>query len=106
MSRIPINTSDIERALADLGSQEEGTRFQRLAVLLARQRWSELIPCERKKDLGLDAYAASWLSPGGIGKGLACSTTAGTPNIIRKIKRDAAKVRENYADVKILIFAT
>ncbi len=99
---LSISASDIEKALADLVSHEEGTRFQRLAVVLARQRWSELIACERKWDLGLDAYAESVLSPDGVGKGLACSLTAK----IQKIKGDAAKIHKNYPDVKILIFAT
>ena len=43
---------DIERALEDLISNEEGMRFQGLAVVLAKQRWTELVACERKKDLG------------------------------------------------------
>ena len=36
---------DIERALDDLVGYEEWTRFQGLAVVLAKQRWPELIAC-------------------------------------------------------------
>jgi len=67
--------TDIERALNELASQEEGMRFQGLAVVLGKKRWPELIARERKKDLGLDAYAPASLTPEKIGKGLAPSIT-------------------------------
>ena len=51
-------------------------KFQHLAVALGRMRWPELIASERRADLGLDAYASALLSPDGVGKGLASSTTA------------------------------
>jgi len=41
--------SDIEKALDDLISNEEGMRFQGLAVVLAKQRWTDFIACERRK---------------------------------------------------------
>lgn len=85
--------SDIERALDDLISNEEGMRFQGLAVVLAKQRWPEFIACERKKDLGADAI--------GDGKVLACSLTA----TLGKIKSDATKVKKHF-DIKTLVFAT
>src|SRR5580698_1151232 len=47
--------TDIERALDDLISNEAGMTFQGLAVILAKQRWPELVAAERKKDLGADA---------------------------------------------------
>ena len=56
--------TDIERAPDELASQEEGMRFQGLAVVLGKKRWPELIARQRKKDLGLDAYAPSGLTPG------------------------------------------
>ncbi len=34
---------DIDRALDEIGSQEEGMRFQGLAVVLGKKRWPELI---------------------------------------------------------------
>ena len=68
--------SDIERALDDMISNEEGMRFQGLAVVLAKQRWPEFIACERKKDLGADAIARASLAPDQSGKVLACSLTA------------------------------
>lgn len=67
--------TDIERALDEFASQEEGMRFQGLAVVLAKKRWPELIARQRKKDLGLDAYAPSSLTSERIGKGLAASIT-------------------------------
>lgn len=44
---------DIERALDELVSQENGMRFQGLAVALGKKRWPELIARQRKKDFGL-----------------------------------------------------
>jgi hypothetical protein len=76
--------SDIEKALDDLISNEEGMRFQGLAVVLAKQRWLDLIACERKKDLGADAV--------GSGKILACSLTAE----LGKIQSDARKISRNF----------
>jgi HEAT repeat protein len=93
---------DIERALEGLASDEGGFIFQGLAVVLAKQRWPELIASERKKDRGLDAHAAASLSPDGRGKGLACSIT-GT---FDKVKDDAIEVEKHYPDVSVLIFYT
>ena len=94
--------SDIEKALDELISNEEGMKFQGLAVILAKQKWPDLIACERKNDLGLDAYARASLASDRIGKGLACSLTA-TPG---KIKGDATEIKRNYDDISILIFMT
>ncbi len=47
---------DIEKALDEIISQEEGMRFQGLAVVLGKKRWRELLAHPRKKDFGLDAY--------------------------------------------------
>ena len=44
--------TDIERALDELISQEEGMRFQGLAVVIGRLRWPELVARQRKKDQG------------------------------------------------------
>ena len=67
--------SDIERVLDDMisNSNEEGMRFQGLAVALAKQRWPEFIACERKKDLGAAAIARASLAPERSGKVLASS---------------------------------
>jgi hypothetical protein len=94
--------TDIERALDDLVSNEEGMRFQGLAVVLGRQRWPELIACERKKDLGLDAYASASLAPDKIGKGLASSITGE----LKKISSDAGTAKRNFNDLSALIFVT
>jgi hypothetical protein len=86
--------SDIERALDDLISNEEGMRFQGLAVVLSKQHWPDLVASERKKDLGADAI--------GSGRALACSLTA----TLGKLKSDAAKVKKSFPQVSTLIFAT
>jgi len=94
--------TDIEKALDELISNEEGMRFQGLAVILAKQKWPDLIASERKKDLGLDAHAPALLAQDGKGKGLACSLTA----TLDKIKADVEKIRCEVGDVSILLFAT
>ena len=94
--------TDIERALDELASQEEGMRFQGLAVVLGKMRWPELIARQRKKDLGLDAYASSSFSPDRIGKGLAASITP----TLKKISHDVKAAKENFPDLKALLFVT
>jgi hypothetical protein len=94
--------TDIERALDELISNEEGMRFQGLAVVLAKQRWRHLIACERKWDRGLDAYMPASLAQDGVAKGLASSLSA----TLEKLKRDAQKVHEHFRDVRVLIFTT
>jgi hypothetical protein len=94
--------SEIEKALDDLISNEEGMRFQGLAITLAKLKWQELIACERKNDLGLDAYASAYLSPDGTGKGFACSITP----TIGKISGDATEARKHFGDITVFIFAT
>lgn len=94
--------TDIERALDELASQEEGMRFQGLAVVLGKKRWPELIARQRKKDLGLDAYAPSSLTPERIGKGLAASITP----TLKKISDDAETAKKNFPDLGALLFVT
>jgi len=94
--------TEIEQALNEIISDEMGNRFQGLAVVRAQQKWPRLIACERKWDGGLDAHADGALEPNGSGLGLACSTTA----TIKKVRVDAAKSKEHYPDVRVLIFAT
>ena len=94
--------SEIERALNEMISDEAGNKFQGIAVVRAQQKWPRLVACERKWDGGLDARASGELEPDGNEVGLACSTTA----TIEKVERDAAKTREHYPDVRVLIFAT
>ena len=62
-----VSRTSIEHALDEIASDEGGMRFQGLAVVLAKLRWSEFVACERKKDLGLDAYASASLSPAHVG---------------------------------------
>ena len=93
---------DIERALDGLASEEEGMRFQGLAVVLAKKRWPELIARQRKKDRGLDAYAPASLTLEKTGKGLAASITP----TLEKISADANTAKKNFPDLKMLLFVT
>src|SRR5436190_5534381 len=99
---MPVYRTDIEKALAELISYEAGMKFQALGVVLAKQKWPDLIACERKWDQGLDAHTPASLAQDGKGKGLACSLTA----TLEKVVGDAKKVQANFPDVKILIFST
>jgi hypothetical protein len=94
--------SEIESALDELISNEEGMRFQGVALVLAKQKWPELIASERKKDLGRDAYGPAILARNGKGRVLASSLTA----TIGKIKDDLERIRQAISDLAILIFYT
>jgi hypothetical protein len=96
-----ILRADVERALDEIISQEEGMRFQGLAVVLGKKLWPELIARQRKKDLGLDAYAPASLT-GNVGKGLAASIT---PKL-SKVLDDARTGKENFTDLQMLLFVT
>jgi hypothetical protein len=93
---------DIERALDELVSQENGMRFQGLAVALGKKRWPQLIARQRKKDFGLDAYAPASETPEGIGKGLAASITP----TLKKVSADAKEAKDEFPDLQALLFAT
>lgn len=92
----------IEHALDAIASDEGGMRFQGLAVVLAKLRWPELIACERKWDLGMDAHAPAILSPLHVGMGLSSSTT---PEL-EKIQADAKRAKPHFPDLQILVFVT
>jgi hypothetical protein len=99
---MPVDAVAIENELDEIIRLEQGFRFQEIAVILAKQKWPELIASEPKKDLGADAYTSSALLVGGEGKVLACSTTAS----VGKIKGDATEIEKRFPGVKTLIFAT
>ncbi len=99
---MPVSRVAIEHALDAIASDEGGMRFQGLAVVLAKLRWQELIACERKKDLGLDAYAPAILSPLHKGMGLSSSIT---PDL-KKIQADAERAKSHFSDLQILVFVT
>ena len=94
--------TDIERALDELISQEEGMRFQGLAVVIGRLRWPELVARQRKKDQGLDAYARASLTRENVGKGLAASITP----TLKKISHDVVTAKQNFPDLRKLFFVT
>lgn len=97
-----VSRIDISKALDEMIEHEEGIRFQRLAVLLAKQKWPDLVASEPKKDLGADARASGALAANGQGKILASSLTA----TLAKIKHDATEDKLRFPDTKVLIFAT
>ncbi len=94
--------TEIERALDEMISEETGKKFQGIAVVNAKQKWPQLVACERNWDGGLDAYASGELDREGKGVGLACSITA-TP---AKVEADAREAKKNYPDLRVLIFST
>jgi len=94
--------TEIEKALDELIADEAGMKFQALAVVLAKKKWPRLVASERKWDLGLDAYAKGDLEANGQGLGLISSLTP----TYNKIASDARKVKKNFSDVRVLIFAT
>ena len=99
---MPVSRVAIEHALDAIASDEGGMRFQGLAVVLAKLRWPELIACERKKDLGLDAHAPAVLSPLHMGMGLSSSIT---PEL-EKVQGDATRAKPHFSDLQILVFVT
>ncbi|MGH9386122.1 MAG: hypothetical protein ACRD2N_17740, partial [Vicinamibacterales bacterium] len=54
----PALRSEIEKALDEIVSNEEGMSFQGLAVVLARQRWPELIAANARTILDLTPIRA------------------------------------------------
>ena len=94
--------TQIELALDEMISDETGKKFQGLAVVHAKQKWPQLVACERNWDGGLDAYASGKLDPQGKGIGLACSITATQA----KVEGDAREAKRHYPDLSVLIFST
>src|SRR5882672_12876717 len=95
-----ILRADIVRALDELINTEAGTSFQALAVVLAKQKWPQLIASEWHNDGGLDAYASALVASGNKAMGVASSIT-GT---LEKVKMDAKRAKDNYRDLAFLIF--
>ena len=96
-----VNWSDIKQALTDLVSYEEGMRFQRLAISLARERWPEIVATEPKKDGGEDALSIDFEKDGARCR-IACSITA----TFAKIKADAKSIHDRGVSLDLLIFYT
>jgi hypothetical protein len=97
-----VPRSKIVAALDELIAQEGGMQFQALAVVLAKQRWPQLVASERKNDHGLDAHARGELFQDGMEKGLASSITA----TLAKIKGDLTTAKRHFPDLTVLLFAT
>src|SRR5215471_695312 len=97
-----ILRADIVRALDELISAEAGASFQALAVVLAKQKWPQLIASEWHNDGGLDAYAPASVTDGHKAMGVASSITA----TLEKARKDAKRAKDNYRNLEVLIFAT
>ncbi len=97
-----VGRTDLARAFDDMKENQDGIRFQRVAVQLVRRDWPEIIASEPGKDLGADARVPQSLAPDGVGKVLACSITP----TYAKIRNDARKVVTHFPNVRVLIFAT
>src|SRR5262249_18509896 len=92
--RTVVLRSEIEKALDDLISNEEGMRFKGLGVILARQRWPELVACEGKKDLGGAAVGGSVALAGSLSGSL------------KKIRDESTEIKKHFRGVEKLVFAT
>jgi hypothetical protein len=102
LSTNAVLRTDIERALDEIVSQEEGMRFQGLAVTLGKMRWPELVARQRKKDQGLDAYAAPGFTIDNNGRGLAASITP----TLKKVSDDVTTAKKHFPELRQLLFVT
>jgi hypothetical protein len=94
--------TELALALDDMDENQDGVRFQRMALQLVRQTWPEIVSSEPGKDLGVDARVPANLAADGVGKAFACSITP----TYAKILADARKIRANYPSLNLMIFAT
>lgn len=96
-----INWLDIDKALGELMVHEEGILFQRLAIALAKQQWSEIIATQPHKDGGQDAYIPYFTSNDHC-LSVGCSITA----TYDKIKKDAKRIVDRGLKLDTFIFYT
>jgi hypothetical protein len=99
---VTVGRTELALALDDMSENQDGVRFQRMALQLARQTWPEIVCSEPGKDLGVDARVPKSLAADGVGRAFACSITP----TYAKIFADARKIRANYPNLKLMIFAT
>jgi len=97
-----ITWSEIDKALEELVIHEEGNRFQRLAISLAKQQWPGIIATEIKKDGGEDALSHPYLMKDGKRIDFACSITA----TWKKIQDDLTSIFERGISPDLLVFYT
>jgi hypothetical protein len=102
ISQPEIGWAEIDKALDDLIVYEEGFRFQRLAISLAKKRWPQIIATEVHKDGGEDALNYPYLTKDGKRFDVACSIT---DNYV-KIKGDAEKISSRGKVLDFLVFYT
>jgi len=97
-----VGRTELALALDDMDENQDGVRFQRMALQLVRQAWPQIVCSEPGKDLGVDARIPTSLAADGVGRAFACSITP----TYAKILADARKIRVNYPSLKVMIFAT
>ncbi len=97
-----LGWNEIERALDLLISNEEGFRFQRLAVALAKHKWPFVVATEIHLDGGEDALTHPFLTQDGKRFDIACSLT---PDY-GKIKGDANRIKSRGVQLDLLVFYT
>jgi hypothetical protein len=102
MEKTLIRWAEIEKAIEELIVHEEGVRFQRLAISLAKKRWPEIIATEVHKDAGKDAISYHYLTKDGGEFVVACSITA----TYEKIKHDMDKNLASGNQLAFLAFYT
>jgi hypothetical protein len=93
---------DLGRAFDEIVANEEGLRFQRIAVRILRQTWPQIVASEPKKDLGADGIVPIQLAEDRTERVVACSLTAS----YAKLLADAQKIKRNFPSATILLFAT
>jgi len=97
-----VTWQNIDKALGDLIVHEEGLRFQRLAISLAKLRWPEIIATTPHNDGGEDAFMPYYFESNGKHLSVACSITA----TYDKIKSDVQKIIDRGRPLDILVFYT
>ena len=91
----------IKRALKVMIDEQNGIKFQRLAVQLAKTKWPELEATQEHYDGGEDATSFE-CGEDGNRRRLACSIT-GT---LDKICQDARRLIDRKVEIDILVFMT
>ena len=94
----PFNRLQIERALDEMTSREDGITFQRLARRLLREQFLGLVPHSEHHDLGRDA--SIHLPSGSVAF---CATLSST---ISKIRKDIERTMDGYPSTRQVLFCT
>lgn len=97
-----LEWQNINHALDALVVHEEGIKFQRLALSLAKTRWPELVAAEVKKDGGEDGLTHPYLTKSGKRFDIASSITA----TYGKVRGDVKRICGRGVKLDLLVFYT